>query len=190
MSRPPQRSSQPLGLVPPGSPAVGSGAVSVSDCAVRIDANGTMWRLRSLIAMGHDGARLAAALGESPDVMRRIIRGQTRTITPQLRAITRQLWNAWWDKTPPRRTTAERSAASRALALARARNWPAPAALDEDQLDQPGYRPYSRYLPGTGTGTAPSFHPAPLQTPPRTPRPGTAARPRPPKETDHARREP
>jgi hypothetical protein len=167
MSRPPQRSSQPLGLVPPGSPAVGSGAVSVSDCAVRIDANGTMWRLRSLIAMGHDGARLAAALGESPDVVRRIIRGQTRTITPTLHTTTCQLWNAWWDKTPPRRTTAERSAASRALQQAQARNWPAPAALDEEQLDEPGYRPYSRYRHAVGTGIAPDFRPArPVTTPP------------------------
>jgi hypothetical protein len=32
----------------------------------RTDAAGTMWRLRSLVAMGHDGARIARALGVPP----------------------------------------------------------------------------------------------------------------------------
>ena len=68
--------------------------------AARIDAGGTAWRLRSLVAMGHDCARIADALSVGPALIRRIVRGDTATITPALRDLARQLWDAWWDKTP------------------------------------------------------------------------------------------
>jgi hypothetical protein len=125
----------------------------------RVDANGTAWRLRSLIAMGHDCARIARALGVHPVLVRRVVSAQTATVTPAFRESACQLWDAWWDKTPPRSTPAQRRAAARALRLAGARGWPAAAGLDEDQLDQPGYRPWCRYRPATGTGTAPDFPP-------------------------------
>jgi len=127
----------------------------------RLDANGTKWRLRSLIAMGHDSGRIARALRVSPYVVRRIVSGQNRTVTTAFHASACQLWDAWWDKTPPRRTPAERRAAARALSQAKTSKWPAAAALDEDQLDEPCYRPYSWYRPALGTGTAPDFTPAP-----------------------------
>jgi hypothetical protein len=133
----------------------------------RTDANGTMWRLRSLVAMGHDCARIARALDVSPDLVRRIVRGQARTVTCEFRAISCQLWDAWWDKTPPRSTPAGRRGIARALRQAMHHNWPAAAGLDEDLLDEPGYRPWSRYRLATGTGVAPDFPPArprPLDT--------------------------
>jgi len=135
----------------------------VSPCArdFRLDANGTKWRLRSLIAMGHDSGRIARALRVSPYVVRRIVSGQSRTVTTAFHTSACQLWDAWWDKTPPLRTPAERRAAARALNQAKTSNWPAAAALDEDQLDEPRYRPYSWYRPALGTGTAPDFTPAP-----------------------------
>jgi hypothetical protein len=74
-----------------------------------------------------------------------------------------QLWDAWWDKTPPQRTPAERRAATRALNQAEACDWPAAAGLDEDQLDTPAYRPWCHYRPATGTGAAPDFPPAQLR---------------------------
>ena len=37
--------------------------------------------------------------------------------------------------------------------------WCPPLGLDEDELDEPGYRPYSRYREATGTGTAGEFVP-------------------------------
>ena len=128
----------------------------------RIDAGGTAWRLRSLIAMGHDCTRIARALHVRPDVVRRVVSGQTRTVTPALRARAWQLWNAWWDKTPPQRTPAERRAAAQALRQAANHNWPAAAGLDEDLLDEPGYRPWSHYRPATGTGEAADFVPGPV----------------------------
>jgi hypothetical protein len=125
--------------------------------AARTDTNGTMWRLRSLVAMGHDCARIARALGVPPGLVRRVVRGQARTITRELRAEVCQLWDAWWDKTPPQHTPAQRRTAACALRQAEANDWPAAAGLEEDLLDEPGYRPWCQYRPATGTGTAPDF---------------------------------
>jgi hypothetical protein len=136
------------------------GRLAPATAAARTDATGTMWRLRSLVAMGHDCARIARALGVPPGVVRRVVRGQARTVTRGLAAASCQLWDAWWDKTPPRRTPAERRAAARALRQATRHDWPAGAGLDEDLLDEPGYRPWCRYRPAAGTGTAPDFPPA------------------------------
>ena len=135
--------------------------------ATRADANGTMWRLRSLHAMGHDSARIARALAARPATVRRVVSGRAATVTPALRDAVRALHDAWWDKTPPQATAAQRRAAARARTQARARNWPAAAGLDDDALDDPGYRPWCRYRPAAGTGTAPDFPPArtrPLDT--------------------------
>jgi hypothetical protein len=38
-------------------------------------------------------------------------------------------------------------------------NWCAAAALDDDLLDLPGYRPQTGWMPATGTGIAPDIHP-------------------------------
>src|SRR5579859_5613930 len=141
------------------TPAVGH--LAAVSATARTDATGTMWRLRSLVAMGHDCARIARVLHAHPELVRRIVRGQARTVTCGFRAAAGQLWDAWWDKTPPRRTPAERRAAACALRQAASHDWPAGAGLEEDLLDEPGYRP------ATGTGTAPDFPPArprPLHT--------------------------
>lgn len=129
----------------------------------RVDAGGTAWRLRSLIAMGHDCTRIGRALGVGPEVVRRITGGQTQSVSLELQARARQLWDAWWDKTPPRRTSAERRAAAIALRQAERNNWPAAAGLDEDLLDEPGYRPWSHYRTAAGTGEAAPF-PASITT--------------------------
>jgi hypothetical protein len=145
----------------------GPGRLAAVTAMARTDANGTMWRLRSLVAMGHDCARIARALHVDPGLVPRVVRGQARTVTREFRDACCQLWDAWWDKTPPRRTPAQRRAATRALRQAKTHDWPAAAGLDEDQLDEPGYRPWCRYRPATGTGTAPDFPPArprPLDT--------------------------
>jgi len=94
-----------------------------------------------------------------PETIRKLVRGDTATVSPEFRDLACELWNAWWDKRPPERTRSERSAASAARRRAERHGWPAAAALDEDELDQPGYKPYSRYRPATGTATAPDFRP-------------------------------
>jgi hypothetical protein len=60
----------------------------------------------------------------------------------------------------PERTRAERAAATAARRRAIAGNWCAAAALDDDLLDTPGYRPRYGWKPATGTGIAPD-HPLP-----------------------------
>lgn len=128
-------------------------------CGGRMNANGTAWRMRSLIAMGHDATRIARALGVSPGLVQRLIRGERQTVTVSFHVQASRLWDAWWDKTPPERTAVERRAASRARHQAEHHNWPAAAGLDEELLDTPGYRPRCHYRPATGTGIAADFSP-------------------------------
>lgn len=118
----------------------------------RADANGSMWRLRSLLAMGHTTGRITRALGATSSMIEPLIRGERHTITAALRSDIHRLFDVWWDKQPPRQTPAEKTAACKALQRAAVNNWPCPAALDDDELDLPGYQPAARwrYAPGTG----------------------------------------
>jgi hypothetical protein len=127
--------------------------------AARMSANGTAWRMRSLVAMGHDATRIARALEVAPEVVQRLIRGDCKTVTVAFHLLACQLWDAWWDKTPPERSAAERRAAARARNQAKQHDWPAAAGLDEGLLDNAGYRPCCRYRPASGTGVAADFDP-------------------------------
>jgi len=125
----------------------------------QLHAGGTIWRLRSLIAMGHDSSRIARAINVRPETIRKLVRGDAAKVSPEFRELACDLWNAWWDKRPPERTPSERSSASAARRRAERHGWPAAAALDEDELDEPGYRPFSHYRPAIGIGIAPDFRP-------------------------------
>ena len=125
----------------------------------RLDAGGTRLRLRALHVMGHGSARIARAAGVHPRTIRRLVRGDARTISPQLRTAIIAVYDAWWDKRAPARTRSERAAATAARKRAIAGNWCAAAALDDDLLDLPGYRPRQGWMPATGTGTAPDIYP-------------------------------
>jgi hypothetical protein len=124
----------------------------------RLDAGGTRLRLRALHVMGHGSARIARALGAREMTIRRLTRGDASSVSPQLRDAVADLYDAWWDKRAPERTRAERAAATLARRRAAAGNWCAAAALDDDRLDTPGYRPRSRWRPATGTGVAPDTY--------------------------------
>ena len=128
--------------------------------ASRIDAGGTRLRLRALHVMGHGSARIARALGARKTTIQELVSGTARTVSPQLHDAITGLYEAWWDKRAPERSRAERGAATLARRRAIAGNWCAPAALDDDQLDVPGYRPQYGWKPATGTGTAPDIRPA------------------------------
>ena len=71
------------------------------------------------------------------------------------------LFEAWWDKTPPQRTRQEKLAAGNALKRAALNDWPRPAGLDEDELDQPGYQPPYGWRHARGTGVADNYPLAP-----------------------------
>jgi hypothetical protein len=125
----------------------------------RLDAGGTRLRLRALHVMGHGSARIARAAGIHPTTIRALVRGDARTVSPRLRTAIIAIYETWWDKRAPTRTRSERAAATAARKRAIAGNWCAAAALDDDLLDTPGYRPQAGWKPATGTGTAPDIHP-------------------------------
>ena len=69
----------------------------------RLDATGTRLRLRALHVMGHGSARIARAVGVHPVTIRKLVRGEARTVSAQLRDAIAGLYDAWWDKrTRPR----------------------------------------------------------------------------------------
>jgi hypothetical protein len=125
----------------------------------RVDAGGSRLRLRALHVMGHGPARLARALGIRQTAISQLVRGDAATVSPRLRDAIIDLYDAWWDKRAPERTRAERAAAAAARRRAIAGNWCAAAALDDDQLDTPGYRPSYGWKPATGTGIASDIRP-------------------------------
>ena len=151
-----------------GRPADGTAAAALTVTAddaprARLDAVGTRLRLRALHVMGHNCVRIARALDVSQTTIKELVRGNARTVSPDLRDAVADLYDAWWDKRAPARTRSERAAATLARRRAIAGNWCAGAALDDDQLDTPGYRPRWGWKPATGTGTAPDFNPSALQ---------------------------
>jgi len=140
-------------------PTLALAAVDVARI-IWVDANGTTWRLRSLVAMGHSATRIAGALGVRVESVQKLLRGDAALIGADLQRLGCQLWDAWWDKRPPEATAADRRAAAAARRRAETHNWCAPVGLDEDQLDEPGYRPYCRYRPASGSAVAADFQPA------------------------------
>jgi plasmid maintenance system antidote protein VapI len=133
----------------------------------RLDAGGARLRLRALHVMGHGAARIARALGVRQITIQDLVSGDARTVSVKLRDKVADLYDAWWDKRAPERTRAERAAAAAARRRAIAGDWCAAAALDDDQLDIPGYRPSQGWKPATGTGIAPDIR----LLPPRKTRP-------------------
>src|SRR6516164_11031485 len=145
----------------------GTGSIARSLLAVtsealphgRLDAGGARLRLRALHVMGHSSARIARAVGASDKTIRKLLRGDAKTISVRLRDAIAEVYDAWWDKRPPEHTRAQRATARAARRRAIAGNWCAGAALDDDQLDTPGYRPEHGWKPATGTGPATDIHP-------------------------------
>jgi hypothetical protein len=145
-----------------GTGSIATALLAVTSDALpqgRLDAGGARLRLRALHVMGHSSARIARAVGASDKTIRKLVRGDAKTISPQLHDAIADVYDAWWDKRAPGRTRTQRTAATVARRRAIAGNWCAGAGLDDDQLDIPGYRPTSGWKPANGTGTAPDIQP-------------------------------
>jgi transcriptional regulator with XRE-family HTH domain len=127
-------------------------AASLQDAAARRDAAGTRRRLQALIAMGHPAASLARASGIPPRVVWGVVRGATATVSRDVHAAVCVLYERTWDLRPPERNAAERRAAGAARRRAAVQGWPAPMALDDEQIDNPAYRPRARWRPASGAG--------------------------------------
>ena len=143
----------------PGTAAAVLTVTSPALPQARLDATGTRLRLRALHVMGHGSARIARATGAHPTTIRKLVRGDARTVSQHLRDTIAGLYDAWWDKRAPGRTRSERAAATAARNRAMTGNWCAAAAMDDDRLDIPGYRPEHGWKPATGTGVAPDIRP-------------------------------
>ncbi len=146
----------------PATPYTTTAVLAVTTAApprTPVDAGGTRLRLRALHVMGHGSARIARAAGASDKTIRMLVRGDAPTISLQLRGAIVAVYDAWWDKRAPGRTPSERGAATAARKRAIAGDWCAAAALDEDLLDTPRYRPRQGWKPATGTGIAPDICP-------------------------------
>jgi hypothetical protein len=104
--------------------------------------------------MGHCSARIARSAGTGERLIQRLARGTAGTVSPDLREAVVRTYEAWWDKRPPETTRQQKAAAAAARRRAARANWCAGAGLDDDLLDQPGYRPESGWKPARGTGVA------------------------------------
>ena len=121
-------------------------------------ANGSKWRLRSLVAMGHSGRRMALALGISEDRVHRLLNEKVAEIDGHTFWLVHSLWEAWWDKRPPARSRAEKAAITVAYQKAARRRWPTPANLDEEDIDRlADYRPKPGWKHGTGVAVADDY---------------------------------
>ena len=152
------------------------------------DAADSARRLRALIAIGHCEARLASllrhygALESESDIARLVVRpgGMRVTVSRGMHDAICRLYDDLWDQAPPEDNPAERAAAAVARALARQHDWPTPAALDDDLIDDPAYQPDGGWLPATLAGVpqrpapAPPAAPPALITPSRAPAAGLA----------------
>jgi Bacterial regulatory proteins, lacI family len=130
-------------------------ASGLERAAVRRDASGARRRLQALVAMGRPIADLSRCLDVAPRKVWHIIGGRTATVTPGMHASVRGLYERMWDLRPPERTAAERKATAAARALAAKQGWPTPMGLDDDRIDDPAYRPRTRWRQATGAGVTP-----------------------------------
>jgi hypothetical protein len=127
--------------------------------ARRRDACGARRRLRALLAVGHSPPALARRLGVPPRRVRRLLSGQPRTVSTALHAGACHVYEDLWDQRPPEQTRRDQAAARAARDLARTQGWPPPMALDDDRIDDPGYRTRTRWRPA-GPARRPGGHAA------------------------------
>jgi hypothetical protein len=138
------------------------------------DSAGSARRLQALIAIGHCQNRLASLLrhfgmSESESDIARLVMppgGMRVTVSRGMHDAICRLYDDLWDQAPPEDSPAERAASAVARALARQHDWPTPAALDDDLIDDPAYQPEGGWLPATLAGVPQRPVPVPPAAPP------------------------
>jgi hypothetical protein len=124
---------------------------SLHRTAVRREAIGARRRLRALIAIGHPAVSLARRLNVPPSVVWGIMRGTTSTVSPAMHTAVCDLYDQLWDMPPQARTPAERRAVAAARTRAARQGWSTPMGLDDDKIDNPAYKPRTRWRPAIGS---------------------------------------
>jgi hypothetical protein len=130
---------------------------ALRQASARRDATGARRRLRALTAMGHPAVSLARRLDVPPSAVRSLIGGQAATVTVAMHVAVCELYEQIWDLRPFERTPAERRAAAAARTRAARHGWPPPMGLDDDRIDDPAFRPRTRWHPATGVASRNRF---------------------------------
>jgi AraC-like DNA-binding protein len=120
---------------------------AASRAAARRDAAGTRLRLRALTAVGYPATSLAAHAGVAVCTVRRLIDGSAVTVSPALHRAVAAMYDELWDQSPASATGAQPRAAAAARERAARNGWPPPMGLDDDRIDDPGYRPRAGWRP-------------------------------------------
>ncbi len=125
----PETEAKILAVRPTDTPAPGA----------RIDATGTQRRVQALVAKGWAQARIAEQLGMNRTNLSQLMTAGhvTQAMADRVRAVTERMW----DTEPPATTRAERIDRTRALRIARERNWAPLAAWDDGDIDNPAAKP-------------------------------------------------
>ena len=140
----------------------------------RCDATGSARRMQALMAIGHSPARLARLArcygapdseGDITGLLQPPSRAKITVSRDTYHAICR-LYDDLWDQQPPEDSPAEHAEAAAARGLARQHDWPTPAALEDDLIDDPAYQPEGGWLPATLAGVPQRPVPAPPAAPP------------------------
>lgn len=142
----------------------------------RRNAAGTRLRLRALTALGYPASSLAAGTGAAPGTVRALIAGRRSSVSQVLHGRVAALYDERWDRPPPESTGAQRRAAAAARARAAQQGWPPPMGLDDDKIDDPGYRPRANWRPAAAASSPPRRATCPA---PAACRPGAGLRGRP-----------
>lgn len=105
----------------------------------KVDATGTVRRLRALVAIGWTFWAISERAGHAKTWAFGLT--QAQTVTPATRDLIARLYDEMWDALPPRGTGREKQAYTRARGIAVRNGWASPLAWDDDTIDDPGAEP-------------------------------------------------
>lgn len=108
----------------------------------RVDATGSIRRIRALVALGWSQSKLAALLGIRASNFH-FASGRRVTCTHGHAQAIARLYDDLSMQLPPEDNHRDRIAATRARRSAKVRGWLPPLALDDERLDDPTYEPES-----------------------------------------------
>ncbi len=126
----------------------------------RREACGSRRRLRALIAIGHSPAHLARQADITPARTRRLLTGQTRSVSPELHATVSALYERMWNQLPAEHSSRGAALAKAARRRAETAGWLPPMALDDDRIDDPAYRPRTAWRKAVGLPSRTRWTPA------------------------------
>ena len=115
----------------------------------KVDATGSIRRVRALVALGWSQSKLAARLGIRRSNFHFATGRRAQCTKAHADAIV-ALYDTLSMTVPPEVDHRDKAAASRARRYAKERGWLPPLALDDDRLDDPDYEPASLTPDATG----------------------------------------